>query len=668
MSVKLKKIIVLFLVFSVLSSVFSINAFSQKSSDIRYEPKEYCNATIDQDFAGDCVLVVMDKNISDVNKVYEPGFFGDIPIKSILDLTAVDDSTVNIEFSRAEGDMRSADEIIAEKVSERKKEEDFRQILSVRLPTDSKQNVLDVISKLEKIDGVRSAEPNYYGEFTSSLTPNDFSYPEQWSLQKIEIEPAWNYTTGSNIMVGVVDSGIDTNHTDLSANIFAPFGRNFVNGVATGMGTPDLRGHGTQIAGIIGAVGNNSIGISGVNQNVSLVSLKVGDNNIDTENVTAAVNYAKLANIKILNMSFKVLGSSVLKGAITDFPGLVITAVGNDENNIDNIEVFPASYNLPNMINVGSSTSSDARAVSSSWGANSMHLFAPGVSILTTVPSTVNSTGYMNNSGTSLAAPHVTGVAALIWSKYPHAAILQVKTAILSSVDQIPALNGLCTTGGRLNARKALEFFNPRPYSVTIRGVQYSTSSVALNLSNLGLTDSEIEPLKFMANLQWLDLNGNQISNLRAIGGLTSLQVLGLANNQISNLAPINGLVNLTSLDLSRNQIYNDSYNVSCLSGMTNMSWLDLGRNSFTDVSFLSNMQNLQVLGLSFNNVSDISALSGLNSLGTVDLNGNAQVNNVTALHGKPYLGWVCLYGTSLTLPQVNALRATLPPNSAVFF
>ena len=209
------------------------------------DEKIYCDATIEDDFANDCVLVVLDKNVGGINKVHSKSFFNSVGIKSITDLTAMSDATSVNTY-------------------------EFRQILRIELSEKGKKNVLNAIKKLEKIDGVISAEPSYFASFCGVL-PNDDLFDEQWALRKIEVDEAWEITTGlSTVRVGVIDSGIDATHSDLSQNVSQGF--NFVNNNTV---TTDEIGHGTTVAGVIAATGNNYIGISGTAWNADIIPLKV---------------------------------------------------------------------------------------------------------------------------------------------------------------------------------------------------------------------------------------------------------------------------------------------------------------------------------------------------------------------------------------------------------
>lgn len=311
-----------------------------------------------------------------------------------------------------------------------------------------------------------------------AATPSDPAYTQgnQWALSKIKAAGAWDYTTGSrSVLVGVLDSGIQATHPDLTGNVNTSLGRNFTDDAA---GLIDPVDHGTHVAGIIGAVGNNNRGISGVCWNVQMVPLRVfklemvnGQRRGTGSNswVARAITYAQDNNIPILNYSGGGGGySQDLVDAINNYKGLFICAAGNGKDtnndgyvdtpcNIDNEPFYPASYsrNCENVISVANTQSTDTLAAVSNYGVNSVQIAAPGEGIYSTVPTNLNSSGYAYMSGTSMAAPHVTGVAALVKSYCPNLNASQIKHIILSSVDRPSALNGKVLTRGPSQCTKS---------------------------------------------------------------------------------------------------------------------------------------------------------------------------------------------------------------------
>jgi hypothetical protein len=265
-------------------------------------------------------------------------------------------------------------------------------------------------------------------------------------------------------LVGIIDSGISP-HPDLNANLLP--GWNFVN---KNNNTNDTTGHGTQVAGVVGAVANNRLGITGVCWDVGLVPLHVddpGDNERGlADRIIQAVSYAINTNIDILNCSKEMYGlrqNEAFFQGITNYTGLFVIAAGNIGMDIDN-KVNEHEYPLlkgisefPNVIIVGAIGRNGNRWVgdplSSNYGSKTVHLFAPGEDILTTDAGG----SYVSVPGTSFAAPHVAGAAALIKSAYPHLTPAELKTIILSKVVTNGKLAGLCTTNGRLDVKNALD-------------------------------------------------------------------------------------------------------------------------------------------------------------------------------------------------------------------
>ena len=350
----------------------------------------------------------------------------------------------------------------------------FNQILRIKLQTKGKEKVLEAIEELKKIEEVLDAEPEYNYYAQEDMTPNDPYFSTQsWGLKKIHAESAWDITTGSsNVKVGVMEAGI-ASHADLNAHI--------LSGNFTPAANADLS-HGTHVAGIIGAVSNNGIGIAGTAQ-VALVPL-------DRTKFVDSLTYANSNHIAIINASFRYTVSSVdptpappstaHANAIQQYNGLLICSAGNDSNNTDSTPQYPAAYPCDNIISVASTDSSDVLAGSSNYGAVSVDLAAPGVGILSTYPPAMCSdgthrsghvaNGYHTMGGTSMAAPHVSGVAALIKSIRPDLDALQIKSCILKGVTAVSGLSGKCATGGRLNALAALQLAQGLYTTVTVTG------------------------------------------------------------------------------------------------------------------------------------------------------------------------------------------------------
>lgn len=342
------------------------------------------------------------------------------------------------------------------------------------------------------VPGLASFDPEI--ELRPTAAPNDPSFATQWSLANvgqsggridadIDAPEAWQITTGSrNVVVAVIDSGIDFSHPDLAANIWTNPREVAGNGVdddANGYvddvrgwdfvdvdNTPqDGFGHGTHVSGIIGAVGNNGIGVSGIAWQVSILPLRFqGNSGMGyTGAAISAVNYAtklRRAGVPIVASNNSWGGgttySSTLQAAIKSHGDAGITFVvasGNSGADSDAVPRYPSGYAGDNVIAVAATDASDNLASLSNYGLTSVDLAAPGIGILSTLPGG----GYGVMSGTSMAAPHVTGAVALLAARKPGITPAEVRAAIFGSVDPLGSLAGKVATGGRLNVRAAVE-------------------------------------------------------------------------------------------------------------------------------------------------------------------------------------------------------------------
>jgi len=467
------------LFFSLVVSIQADSLSAPQVSERDTETTVISQATEDENFEAGVVLVTLKKKSTVINKKHPPSAFKGVRVDSVTDLSCIENEEA----------MNWIDK------------DNYHQILKLELKDKSKSAVLDAIKKLEKRNDVLRATPNYIFTLDEGLPeedsaeleeiPSDESGEEetipsatssdpnttQYVLNKMQLPQAWNLTTGSpTVTVGVLDSGIDPNHEDLKANLNTSLGQNYTDdGLAA---WTDPVGHGTHVAGIIGAVGNNGKGIAGVCWNVKLVSLRVFKRTYDENGnikgtgkmdwVVDAVKYAINHQIPIINYSGS--GNSqnkTLRDAISNYPGLLVCSAGNgkdhDNNDktpnipvdmdTDSLKFYPACYPNDNIISVANTTSSDQLASTSNYGATTVDLGAPGSNIYSTIPGG----SYDYKSGTSMASPQVAGVAALIQAYNPNMDALQIKQVILNSVDPVSALSGKCVSGGRLNAYKALQ-------------------------------------------------------------------------------------------------------------------------------------------------------------------------------------------------------------------
>lgn len=328
-------------------------------------------------------------------------------------------------------------------------------IFKIRFSFHDREKLFEIIKSYSDVKEIKYLEPDFYGEFASN---EESFYDMQWGLygdNGINAADAWTVTLGSySVRVGVIDTGV-YRHKDIAENLST--GWNFVD---DNNKTEDTFGHGTQIAGIIGAKGGGQYAMSGVSKRVQIVPLKISNNIYwSTSNVVKAINYAEELydtnyQIDILNLSGRWKGTSKsLYDAVNSFSGLFICAAGNDSKDIDVEPVIPASYDFSNIITVGSIDQNAEKSSFSNYGKMAVDLFAPGGSIYSTRPND----NYLEDSGTSFAAPHVAGVAALIYAKCPDITASAVKSFILNSVDKVSNLKDLCVTGGKLNAYEAVK-------------------------------------------------------------------------------------------------------------------------------------------------------------------------------------------------------------------
>ncbi len=337
------------------------------------------------------------------------------------------------------------------------------------------------MKKAWKLTGPESLE----NKALLSVVPNDPLINNQWALRNMSAFGAWNYSTGSkDVVVAIIDSGIDLNHQDLKNNLWTNTleiagdgidneGNGYIDDVhgwnfySNNNDIQDRYGHGTHIAGIIGAEGNNGIGVAGINWNVSLMALKFTDERgIGYTGAAAnAMSYISMmkntygVNVVVANASWGGLTgfSNILYGAINKLndSGVVLTvAAGNSGSDNDITLRYPSCYDSANIISVGALSSYTNGLVGfSNYGATTVDIAAPGSIVYSTLPYT---TSYGYKSGTSMAAPQVAGAVALLKSIKPELSISEVKNAIFASVDKVPELFGKVATGGKLNIEGAV--------------------------------------------------------------------------------------------------------------------------------------------------------------------------------------------------------------------
>ena len=351
----------------------------------------------------------------------------------------------------------------------------------LRLARTAPGDTLKAIAALNARDDVLYAEPNYI--LHRELTPNDprFTSNELYGLNTIAAPLAWDITTGSrSIVVAVIDQGVDINHPDLLANIWTNPSPGSIPGITGDLhgydfrdntGTIPAESHGTHVAGTIGAVGDNSVGVVGVNWQVSLMSLRflsAAAGNGTEADAIKAYNYAKQmrdlwissggtqgANIRVVNASYGGGGYSQAAADAINALGqsgvLFVAAAGNESRDTDIQPHYPSGYSLPNVISVTGTTQADQQIFN--YGVRSVLMGAPGSSIWSTTPNS----GYGASSGTSMATPHVTGAAALLCAANANLTVSQMRALLAFNGDSIGALQGKTLTGRRLNVFKSMQ-------------------------------------------------------------------------------------------------------------------------------------------------------------------------------------------------------------------
>ena len=322
------------------------------------------------------------------------------------------------------------------------------------------------------------------------LLPNDPQFGDQWALNNvgqnggkaradIDALKAWLTSKGNrDVVVAVLDTGVDLKHVDLVENLWKrpetvpaysddelgqiddQYGFDGTDAIQDPM---DDNGHGTHCAGIIGAEGDNGEGIAGVNWRVKIMPLKFlgrgGFGGVDA--AIEAINYAidrkkHGVNIRVISASWgSNQNSRALRDTIKaagDAGILFVAAAGNDGSDNDRRPHYPSNFDLPNVVSVAALDRSDKLAGFSNYGPKTVHIAAPGKDIL----STWLNNNYREASGTSMATPYVSGVAALIVANQPSISMERLRAKLLSSVDKVDGLAGRVASGGRINAAKAL--------------------------------------------------------------------------------------------------------------------------------------------------------------------------------------------------------------------
>ena len=366
------------------------------------------------------------------------------------------------------------------------------QVLSV----PKGETAQNLIAEYQRSGLVEFAELDYL-VYADSTTPNDPKFVDGtlWGLNNygqnggtahadIDAPEAWDVlTSASNIVVAVLDSGIRATHEDLAANMWVnpnDGGHGFNAFSGTNDPSDDSTSHGTMVAGVLGAVGNNGKGITGVAWQVQMMSCKCLNNGSGSDStVIACIDYAIANGARIINASFdSPTPSLALSNAIVATRDAGIVWVASAGNNAYNVEInpsYPTCYGIDNIVSVAYTTRTDGLGSFSNYGATHVALAAPGDEIYSTI---ANADSYyyppsglaVDVAGTSFSAPYVSGACALLMAQYPSDTYQETIARLLSSTDPLPSLAGKCRTGGRLNLHKALRTIQVAGIPVTNSG------------------------------------------------------------------------------------------------------------------------------------------------------------------------------------------------------
>ncbi|MFA5907215.1 MAG: S8 family peptidase [Vicinamibacterales bacterium] len=437
----------------------------------------------------------------------------------------------------------------------------------------------ELLARLRANPDVEFVEPNYIIRLVAA--PNDPSFGDLWGLfnfgqnyggvgiagADIDATLAWDVTTGTRAnVVGIVDTGIDYNHPDLAANIWtAPSafsvtiggvvincaaGTHGFNAIANTCDPMDDNNHGTHVAGTIGAVGNNGVGVAGVNWTASMMGLKFlsASGSGTTANAIKAIEFAvqakavlgtAAANLRVLSNSW---GGGGYSQSLLDeinrantYDMLFVAAAGNSGLNADVSPVYPAAYSAPNIISVAATDNRDQRAWFSNYGAATVHLGAPGVAVL----STTRNNSYSSFSGTSMATPHVAGAAALLLAACPMTTAA-LKATVLNTVDPIAAMSGISITGGRLNIDAAVRACTPPP-QLTVNGQAGPVTVAAGSTITVGVSNGPGNRADFVMLVPAGSVAEYWSGNYQYLSGSTTRPATGLTTATLTFTAPAAG-------------------------------------------------------------------------------------------------------------------------------
>jgi subtilisin family serine protease len=444
-----------------------------------------------------------------------------------------------------------------------------KQLQIVRLKQG--QDLENAITTLRADSNVAIAEPNFIyhatvdwpGPWDDPSPPNDPGFAQTWGLHNtgqadsagqlghagsdINVMPVWaqGFHGDKKIVVAVIDTGMDWSHQDLADNLYTnPNPGNDGTGLANDIhgwnfvantnDSHDDNHHGTHVSGTIGAEGNNGVGVAGVNWEVTIMPVKFldGTGSGTLENAVNAINYATKMKVNIMSNSWGGGGySDALFQAIQASQAagvLFVVAAGNDSRNDDTTPTYPASYAVDNIVAVAATDNQDKIASFSSYGPKTVHVAAPGVNVYSTFP---NNT-YSVLSGTSMATPHVSGIAALMMSVHPEWKYTDIKQKLVETSDPVPGLRRMVIAKGRVNAYNALMGIippNPDPPDSEWRDVPQVIENLPHPYDNNAKLDFPVH----VAGAQYIRVH---FDNYSVEAGYDHILILDPAGNTIDDL------------------------------------------------------------------------------------------------------------------------------------
>ncbi|MCL2555922.1 MAG: S8 family serine peptidase [Firmicutes bacterium] len=558
--IMLSIILVLALVFTACIMLFGTSDFTAHASnlqadrDLSADFTIYSTATLADDFEDNLVVVVLSREASRNFGDFTPEHFPEVKFRSVecitpgLDL-AVAQTTASIS-SRANHFYYDSSWTVDLN--------GFRRILVLELYETGRQNVLDAIRIIERRSDIHSAEPSWN-------TPSEFIPGSLWGYERILATEAQGFTRGrhtlgtSNVVVGIISLGVDSAHPYFGGRIYQRLSHCWVNDGRGAM--TDRNGHGTGIAGIIGGQGDRFTGIA---PGIKIASLRVGETGYNSTNVERAVRHAITHNIRVLNVSSVPPRNHVAtRTAIRQFPGLMVVSAGNTGHNVNTRYPLLVREPLPNLIVIGAIDDANQRAIwntveSSNYG-TAVCIFAPGDNNRTTAIGG----GVRGFGGTSGAAPHVVGAAALMLSTNFQLTGTQMRNAILNNADIIQ-INA--PTIGNHNVRRL--------------NTHRSIASVALLTGNIGITDLSVNGL---SDVNAMVQNSTLVipERFAPVGQNTQRTVTQIGANAFTNNTQIRNLVLPPTVTSIGNAAFMNTSNLEYISFGQNSQLTDIRYNAF---------------------------------------------------------------------------------------